>query len=159
AEYALLCKERGVYDQIRYLDDEGQERIRINYNDGNPLIVPEKELQSKANRYYFTQTMLLKRDEGFVSPLDLNVEHDKIEEPFKPVIRFATPVYDKNHAKRGVLILNYLGSALLNKLAEVSVSFPGSSWLLNRDGYFLRGPSTEEEWAFMWADSSRRFPA
>jgi signal transduction histidine kinase len=158
-EYALLCKERGVYDQIRYLDDAGQERIRINYNDGNPLIVPEKELQSKANRYYFTQTMLLKHDEVFVSPLDLNVEHDKIEEPFKPVIRFATPVFDKNHAKRGVLILNYLGNALLDKLAEVSVSFPGSSWLLNRDGYFLRGPSAQEEWAFMWADSSKRFPA
>jgi signal transduction histidine kinase len=158
-EYALLCKERGVYDQIRYLDAEGQERIRINYNDGNPVIVPEKELQSKANRYYFTQTMSLKRDEVFVSPLDLNVEHDKIEEPFKPVIRFATPVFDRNNVKRGVLILNYLGSALLDKLAEVSVSFPGSSWLLNRDGYFLRGPSAQEEWAFMWADSSRRFPA
>ena len=158
-EYKLLCKERGVYDQIRYLDADGQERIRINYNDGHPAIVPEDELQPKANRYYFTQTMLLKRDEVFVSPLDLNVEHDQIEEPLKPVIRFATPVFDKNNDKRGVLILNYLGSALLQKLAEVSVSFPGSSWLLNRDGYFLRGPSAQEEWAFMWEDPSRRFAA
>lgn len=148
-EYVLLCQERGVYDQIRYLDSQGQERIRINYNDGKPTIVPEKELQSKANRYYFTQTMSLKPGEVFVSPLDLNVEHDEIEKPFKPVIRFATPILDKEGGKRGVLILNYLGQGLIQKLAEVSVSFPGSAWLLNRDGYFLRGPSPADEWGFM----------
>jgi len=148
-EYLLLCRERAVYDQIRYLDAEGQERIRINYDDGGPSIVPEKELQPKANRYYFTQTMSLHRGEVFVSPFDLNVEHDQIEQPFKPVIRFATPVFDKSEARRGVLILNYLGQSLIRKLSEVSETFPGSTWLLNRDGYFLRGPSEGDEWGFM----------
>ena len=47
------------------------------------------------------------------------------------------------------LILNYLGSELLRKLDEVSVSFPGSVQLLNRGGHYLRGPSPEDEWGFM----------
>jgi signal transduction histidine kinase len=155
-EYVLLCRERGVYDQIRYLDAQGQERIRINYNDGRPSVVPEKELQSKANRYYFTQTMSLAPGGVFVSPLDLNVEHDEVERPFKPVIRFATPVLDQKNSKVGVLILNYLGQELIHKLAEVSVNFAGSAWLLNREGYFLRGPSAGDEWGFMF-EHGRRF--
>src|SRR5438132_8958774 len=154
-EYVLLCRQRGLYDQIRYLDATGQERIRVNYNDGRPAVVPEQELQSKANRYYFTQTMTLNAGAVFVSPFDLNVEHDQIERPLKPVIRFATPVVlDKK--KRGVLILNYLGRALLQKVAEVSGSFPGSAWLLKRDGSFLRGPSPEDEWGSA-LDHERRF--
>jgi signal transduction histidine kinase len=148
-EFVLFCRRKGIYDQIRYLDTTGREQVRVNQNNGRPAAVTETELQPKAGRYYFTQTVLLGRGEVFVSPFDLNVEHEQIERPLKPTIRFATPVFDGEGKKRGILILNYLGAALLRKLDEVSVSFAGSAWLLNRGGYFLRGPSPGEEWGFM----------
>lgn len=148
-EYVLFCRHKGLYDQIRYLDITGLEQIRVNYNNGTPSAVADQELQSKAGRYYFSRTMLLKRGEVFISPFDLNVEHDEIERPFKPVIRLATPVFDRRGTKRGVLVLNYLGAALIQKLAAVSVSFPGSAVLLNQGGYFLHGTAPEEEWGFM----------
>jgi signal transduction histidine kinase len=148
-EYALFSRQKAIYDQIRYLDASGNERIRVNYDKPNPVIVPDAELQPKGDRYYFTQTMQLARGEVFVSPLDLNIENKEIERPLKPVIRFATPVFDKDGAKRGVLILNYLGGALIDKLARVSVGFPGQSLLVNPTGYFLRGPTPEDEWGFM----------
>jgi signal transduction histidine kinase len=147
-EYQLFCRHRGLYDQIRYLDAAGRERIRINYHGGRPRIVPEGELQSKANRYYFWGTMRLGRGQVFVSPLDLNVEHGRIERPLKPAIRFATPVFDRAGAKRGILVLNYLGAALIAKLKAVSVTFPGSTLLLNHGGSFLRGPTPQDEWGF-----------
>jgi signal transduction histidine kinase len=148
-EFILFCRRKGIYDQIRYLDPSGHEQVRVNQNNGRPAAVPEAELQLKAGRYYFTQTMLLERGEVFVSPFDLNVEHEEIERPHKPTIRFATPVFDAERRKRGILILNYLGASLLKKLDEVSVSFQGSVWLLNRAGYYLRGPGPQEEWGFM----------
>jgi signal transduction histidine kinase len=149
AEYVLFCRQRGVYDQIRYLDATGREQVRINANAGNPVAVPESELQSKADRYYFPEAMQLGRGEVFSSPFDLNVEHDKIEQPIKPMIRFATPVFDGKGVKQGIVILNYLGAALLGKLAEVSGGFAGSVWLVNREGFFLRGPTHQDEWGFM----------
>src|SRR6516162_8186184 len=109
-EYLLFSKQRGVYDQIRYLDASGQEKIRINYNDGKPA--PAKELQNKADRYYFWRSMRLERGQVFISPFDLNQEHGKIEEPHKPTIRFCTPVFD-DKGVRGILVLNYLGAGLL----------------------------------------------
>jgi len=148
-EYLLFCKKRAVYDQIRYIDADGKERVRINFNNARPAIVAESDLQPKADRYYFVEAMRLARGEVFVSPFDLNVEHGEIEQPLKPTIRFATPVFDALGTKRGVLVLNYLGEALLRKLAEVSHTFPGTMLLLNRDGYFLRGSTPEREWGFM----------
>jgi signal transduction histidine kinase len=153
-EYVLLCRQRGLYDQIRYLDGTGQERIRVNNNDGHPTVVPERELQSKASRYYFTQTMSLHPGAVFISPFDLNVEHDEIERPLKPVIRFATPVV-LNQKKQGVLVLNYMGQLLIQKLDEMSAGFHGEAWLLNRDGFFLRGSSDEDEWGFMLGHDRR----
>jgi signal transduction histidine kinase len=148
-EYLLFCRQRGVYDQIRFLDATGDERVRINFNNGRPAVVPQSGLQAKAARYYFVQTLQLNRGEVFCSPFDLNVEHEAIERPIKPVVRFGTPVFDRQGTKRGIVILNYLGAGLIDQLARVSAGFPGSVWFLNRDGYFLRGPTPEDEWGFM----------
>jgi signal transduction histidine kinase len=152
-EYLLFSRHKAIYDQIRYLDHGGQEIIRINFNNGSPSVVPETELQPKASRYYFSQALLLDRGQIFVSPFDLNVEHEQIEQPHKPVIRVATPVFDNGSVKRGVLVLNYLGAALLQKLDQVKIGFPGSVFLLNKEGYFLRGRFTEDEWGFMFGNS------
>jgi signal transduction histidine kinase len=149
AEYVLFCRHKGIYDQVRYLDASGQERVRVNDNQGHPGAVAEDDLQAKAGRYYFARAMLLAEGQVFLSPFDLNIEHDQVEQPPKPVIRFATPVFDRQGVKRGVLVLNYLGSVLLRKLAEVSSSFPGNALLLNDQGFFLRGPRPEDEWGFM----------
>jgi signal transduction histidine kinase len=149
-EFILFCRRKGIYDQIRYLDRNGREQVRINRGDrGQAYSVPEAELQSKAGRYYFDETMRRKRGEVFISPFDLNVEHEQIERPLKPAIRFATPVFDRDGQQHGILVLNFLGEGLLLKLSEVSVPFTGSTWLLNRTGHFLRGPSREDEWGFM----------
>jgi signal transduction histidine kinase len=156
-EYLLFSARRGVYDQIRYLDSTGHEKVRVNYNDGMPAAVEKAQLQNKADRYYFKLSIRLDRGQVFVSPFDLNVEHGKIERPLKPTIRLATPVFDAKGA-RGIVVLNYLGAGLLEKLAQVSVPFPGSVLLLNRDGHFLRGPTPDDEWGFM-VGHSRTFAA
>lgn len=149
-EYLRFCRRKETYDQVRYLDASGREVIRINNNDGQASIVDEPNLQAKAARYYFAQAMRLGPGQVFVSPFDLNVEHEQIERPLKPTIRFATPVFDRRGRKAGVLVLNYLGDALLRKLVGVSSNAAGKSFLLNRAGYFLHGPSEEAEWGFMF---------
>jgi len=152
-DYVLFCRQRAVYDQIRYLDTDGRERVRVNFLDGHPAAVPEGDLQSKAGRYYVAEALRLGPGEVFMSPLDLNVEHGEIEQPLKPTLRFATPVFDADGNKRGVLVLNYLGAGLLRKLAEVSQTFPGTSLLLNGRGDYLRGPVPEQEWGFLLGHS------
>jgi len=148
---AFLLRE-GRYDQIRYLDESGMEIVRYNYNKGRPLAIPQYKLQNKADRYYFRDTIVLKRGEIFISPMDLNKEHGKIEQPIKPMIRFATPVFDSKGKKKGVVILNYFGSILLKNLRKAAEGSQGEVSLLNADGYWFMGPDPEKEWGFMYRD-------
>lgn len=159
-EKLFLVLMRGVrhYDQMRYLDANGQEVVRINYNDGQPVIVPREQLQNKSHRYYFRDTIKLNQDEIFVSPLDLNIEHGRVEYPYKPMIRFGAPVFDSAGRKRGVIELNYLGSEVLQRFQAVMQGGGAHrGMLLNRDGYWLSSPTREDEWGFMLGNNERTF--
>ncbi len=54
-------------------------------------------------------------------------------------------------------MLNYFGRELLDRFSDQSVA-PNSSqlMLLNADGYWLRGPSPEDEWGLMFEDRKDR---
>ena len=150
-QFLLFSQRRGLYEQIRILDENGMEIIRVNYNDGTPATVPEEELQSKKGRYYFDDAFRLPRGQVFVSPLDLNIERGQIERPFKPVIRFGTPLFDSTGRKSGILLLNYFGRVTLSHFTNAAFGDWGDqSMLLNSQGYWLESPRDEDEWGFMF---------
>src|SRR5437867_7867173 len=119
--YQLFIASTGLYDQVRLLDDSGMEVVRVNLVGDRGILVAPNQLQSKRERYYFTDSFRLGRGEVFVSPFDLNVEEGQVEEPLKPAIRFGTPVYDSAGCKRGIVVLNYLGAKLIEKLRRAEV--------------------------------------
>lgn len=153
----VLARESRRYDQIRYLDSAGKEVLRINYNDGQPAIVPADKLQDKSGRYYFRDMLRLDPGEVYVSPLDLNIEQDGLEIPYKPTIRFGTLLADSAGRKKGVLVFNYLGANLLRDFRKATGGDEHTDMLLNRDGYWLSGPKPEDEWGFMLGRSDRTF--
>lgn len=154
ASYLAFASRKGLYDQVRFLDAHGREVVRVNWNNGRPESVPADRLQDKSDRYYVRETLALGRGEIYVSPLDLNIEQGRIEQPLKPTVRFGTPVFDPQGRKRGVVVLNYLGENFLGYLRNISsmARSAGQIWLLNADGYWMLGPRAEDEWGFMFAD-------
>jgi PAS domain S-box-containing protein len=154
AEFRRFAQFRGVYDQVRFLNTQGHEVVRVNLVDDAAVLVAPQDLRWKGDRYYFVETLGLERGEVFVSPFDLNVEDGRIEQPLKPTIRFGTPVFDDRGRKRGIVVLNYLGDRLLYKLHRAGITAADHVYLLNPQGYWLKGPRPELEWGFMYA--SRR---
>ncbi|MFC1769481.1 bacteriohemerythrin [Nitrospirota bacterium] len=150
-DFALLSKTMVSYDQIRLLNNNGMEVVRVNYNDENPEIVSDEELQNKGKRYYFTDSITLEQNEIFVSPLDLNMENDEIEVPLKPMIRFGTPVFNENGNKLGIVLINYNAGEMLGHIRS-AMSAENSSMLLNPEGYWMISPNTEDEWGFMYGN-------
>lgn len=155
AEYVSISKQKGIYDQIRFLDTLGMEIVRVNANNGAPVSVTASELQSKQKRYYFQDCFKLSMGEVFISPFDLNVEQGKIEVPFKPMIRLGTPIFDQAGEKRGIVLANYNGKNLLDKIVESEGVSGGEAMLLNAEGYWLLNPDPGQEWGFMFKDEQR----
>ncbi len=162
-EYRLFCLRKKSFDQIRMIDKKGNEIIRINMDGDIPIAVDYNKLQNKKHRYYFKETLQLRRNEIYISPFDLNVENNKIEFPLKPVIRFGTPVADNKGEKQGMVIVNYLGKIIIDRIKEIDRECFGNLMLLNSEGYWLKGENVDEEWGFMYSDKkdlsfSKRYP-
>lgn len=142
--------QRKIYDQIRYIDYSGDEKIRININNNQAYIVDENQLQNKKDRYYFYETVKLENQAVHVSQLDLNIERGEIEKPYKPMIRFSTPLYDDDNNVKGIIVLNYLAQDLLENFKEIGLNSRGQMILLNSDSYWLSSGDSKLEWGFMF---------
>lgn len=162
AAWISFSNAKQVYDQIRWIDETGMERLRVNFQEPGPKRTPAGALQDKGGRYYFSDANNLGRGGIFVSPLDLNIDDGRIEVPHKPTIRLGAPVFAANGARRGIILLNYAADDMLNQLSRVSADAGKQAWLVNQDGYWLKGPQAADEWGFMLdrkeANMSVRYP-
>ena len=143
---AFSQASKGIYDQIRFLDADGQEIVRVNSDaDGNSVVVPQEQLQNKAGRYYFDDTIKLPEGRIFISPLDLNVEKGQVEVlpdgSYKPVIRYGTPVVFGGRVV-GVIVTNVLAEKFLQPLGDVA----GLVYLTDSEGYYLYHPDETKRW-------------
>ena len=117
-EFLNLAAHHQVFQQVRLLDSNGMEIVRANTNGTSSWLTPIDKLQDKSDRYYFQQAFALPSGGIYISPMDLNMEQGKLQHPLLPVIRYATPVFDQNGEKQGVLVLNVFGSSFLNLLGD-----------------------------------------
>lgn len=155
-DIAAFARRMARYDQIRWLDFDGIERLRIDYRDGKTHIVPSQDLQDKSDRYYFKEAIVLPPGTIYVSPLDLNMEHGRIEVPYRPMLRFATPTRGKDGKTNGLLILNYQASIMLDNFADTLAAPNTDLALLNAQGFWFYSSRGESAWGFMF-DQDERF--
>nr|WP_321450911.1 ATP-binding protein [uncultured Carboxylicivirga sp.] len=141
---------RRMYDQLRFINNNGDEVVRINISERVPTIVEEDELQNKKDRYYFKKTAALKENHIYISPADLNIEHSKIEYPFKPMVRFCAPVYSKENLFKGIIVINYLLDPILSGMERNVYDSKGVNILINNDGFYLHTDSVYKEFSFMF---------
>ena len=152
-QWLAFSARKKIFDQIRYIDLNGDEQLRINRMDGHPERVAESLLQNKANRYYFTNTIALPEDHVYVSPMDLNIENGEIEIPLKPTLRLSTPVRNPQNETTGLIVINYLGDDLFRQIRQIIANNTGSFFMLNENGYWLyNSEDHQREWGFMYPD-------
>ena len=148
--FTTLMSRNPTYDKVRWIDEHGLERVRINNNNGQPYLVPAAELQDKHDRYFFTETMQLKGGVIYISPLDLNMENGQIETPYKPTLRVATRVFKADGSSSGILIINIAARSMLDAFLGSAGPAADRLMLINADGYWLKSPDGTDEWGFMF---------
>jgi diguanylate cyclase (GGDEF)-like protein/PAS domain S-box-containing protein len=149
-QWIAFSAQKRIYDQLRLLDLHGQEILRINLTSTGAKLIPQEQLQDKASRYYFKDAMSLPPGEIYLSPLDLNIENQEIEQPIKPMLRIGAPIVNDKTSKVGLLILNYLAANIMDEIETYSVLAESNNLLLNQQGYYLHGMDKKREWRFMY---------
>jgi signal transduction histidine kinase len=142
---AFAATHPGVF-QLRYINASGMEIVRVDSRPASRVqIVTDTQLQNKADRYYFTETMKLTVGEVYVSPADLNREFGEIELPHVPTIRYATPLFRADGARAGIVIFNLYAQPFL-KYARDSDRSGAIIALVDEAGYYLAHPDSTREW-------------
>jgi len=141
----FVSVEKPLYDQVRYLDQGGKEVFRVNQGG---QVLPETQLQNKADRPYFQQANALSPGRLFISSFDLNFEGRKSRTPPKPTLRFAVPVFDAEGRRRGIYVINCSGAGLIAELQRAASQLVRRVRLLNPQGYWLKAANPGEEWGF-----------
>lgn len=124
--------------QIRYIDADGDEKVRFNRTQEGFLYkeIDESLLQNKRDRYYFEEVSHLEQNSPtWISDIDLNIENGKVQKPYVPTMRFALPTYSNNEFK-GIVIINIFMKDILKNITSSSLFIVS---LLDGDGEFLIG--------------------
>lgn len=151
-----LSNAKTIYDQLRYLDTSGKEVLRINYDSlKGAYPVAEPQLQEKKHRYYFPAAQQLEANDVYISPFDLNIEHQEIEWPHKPTLRFARSVFDRYGEKCGIAVINFRGQLLFDTLGFHRTVRHEKLMLLNDEGFYLTGAPDDNNWGFMFPGTEK----
>jgi diguanylate cyclase (GGDEF)-like protein len=163
----LFSGIKNSYEQIRLIGLNGMEKIRVQLIDNHPVVLPDSQLQFKGDRYYYSNTAHLPKNHVYLSMLDLNIENKMIEIPYNPMLRTGIPVYTGDNILAGIVVINYRAKELLDLIGmekERAKDTLGKILFLNKNGYWIIGPSLDLEWGFMFFDKTNNtignlFPA
>ncbi len=138
------------YNQVRILNINGNEVIRVNYKDGKSTLIKTEDLQNKSLSDYFQKTLSLNEGGVYLSPLELNIEHGEIEIPHQPTIKVAAPLFDKLGVKKGIFIVDYDAFNLINNFKRILQKKDSHiGMLINSESFYLIGENETNEFGFM----------
>ena len=153
---------RPHYFQLRFLDMEGMEHLRVDRVLAGPAVIPREALQAKGHRYYFQKAVQAGRGEVYISDFDLNVEHGKVEVPHRPTLRFSCPVIGLDGNRLGVVVLNFDGTDLIGQVQAMAGNDEGAPLFCDSDGYWFLPPGGGTAWGrvlgFTNSTMANRFP-
>ncbi|MDH5614099.1 MAG: ATP-binding protein [Gammaproteobacteria bacterium] len=147
--FATLMHSHQEYAQIRYIDAKGYELLRVERDKhGRVARIPNKDLQFKGDRPYFTETIQLPEGGIYLSEIDLNREHGKIVVPHTPMLRAATPIYTKTGDVFGLVIINMDLTNEFANLQHQHHKLGHTLYVTNDRGDFLIHPVKDRSFGF-----------
>ncbi len=133
-DFLAFSRTHREFSQIRYLDENGKEIVRVNREGDSCYLVPLEKLQDKSHRYCFAESVAFSPGQIYISNLDLNMEKGKLEWPYRPTVRLSTPIFTSQHNLKGIVVLNIEAKDFLSKLERHNL------WLVNEKGIFFVAP-------------------
>ena len=141
--FSAFIANKIEYLQIRYIDDNGDEIVRVQMNEHNKVeAVSDDLLQNKANELYVIQTLKMPHEQVYYSNVSLNREHGVIQVPHQPVLRLAAPVLSENNQVQGIIVINLATEKLF---ADIKLINQGTSqFMVDERGNYIFHKQTEK---------------
>ncbi len=153
-DFLEFLKQSDSYYQLGYIDEEGNEVVKVEFNGNVYRIVPKENLENKKNVDYFNKTIEFDYREVFISKINLNMKGGEIESrnnEYVPIILSAIPVFTDNMKKTGVIFLSYYVDYFLEDIRR-SQREGEEVFLVNNEGFYLAHENREKEFGFVFGN-------
>lgn len=139
--FLSITQAQSIIMQTRLISKDGNELIRVDRLSENtePFIVPSSKLQNKSDREYFKTVSKMKAQTIWHSKIDLNKENEKVEIPYRPTIRVAMPIFNKD-LFTGIVIINLLTD---NLFLSIATSTAFKHYIIDKDNNYIMHPNTK----------------
>ena len=136
--FVAFIENNEEIDQLRVIkaNDVGTEFLRVERKGGSIIIARDADLQAKATRDYFIESVKSNKNEFYVSNINLNREHGRLEYPYKSVIRLSLPIFSDAGERYGFIIMNVNAQYLLSQMTKVLME-DQVLYVTDQDGYFV----------------------
>ncbi|MHC4138688.1 MAG: sensor histidine kinase, partial [Planctomycetota bacterium] len=148
--FEFFSQVHKIYNQIQFIDRSGHERVCVDFNGKTTQIASFSQLKDKSEKHYFKETINIAQGSVYISQIELNIENGRIEIPYNPVIRFATPVF-ANGQQAGIVVFKVFANIdppfLPRKTIEDQTE--ESYILVDQYGFYVHHPDKAKEWGMM----------
>ncbi|HIQ06826.1 MAG TPA: HAMP domain-containing protein [Thiotrichaceae bacterium] len=143
SSFKKFSKQQKIYQQVRFLDRQGKELIRIDRNNNISSSITDIHLKDRSKEKYFTKSIDLKGEALYISPFVLNHPNENNKD-LQPTIRYATPVFDRKDTLRGVIVLDINSSAIKNLAKEQDIHH--QLFIVDTKGHYIYHNNDDKEW-------------
>ncbi|AXT40672.1 response regulator [Alteromonas sp. BL110] len=146
--FVAFIENNREIDQLRVIkaDVEGNEFLRVEREGGSVLIANSSDLQAKASRNYFIESVKSNQGQFYISGINLNREYGKLEYPYKSVIRLSLPIFSESGERYGLLIMNVNAQYLLSQMTQ-TLTTNQTLYVTDREGYFVLHPDGQKSFS------------
>ncbi len=150
--FEAYVQNRPRYVRMRYIDEKGNEIVRVDRSGDVVRVVPHGELRNVRDEPYFPTA--IGSGYGKITYSDITLLRDAaaIIVPHIPVFRLATPVSDAQGRPRGIIIINVFAGYMFGTLRRDAGGL--TKYLVNQDGYFLVHPDRSKEFGFEFGETA-----
>lgn len=136
--WVLIARTQGYYSQLRFIDIDGNEVVRINSGNNFIELVEPEHLQNKSDRDYFEYARNLGDREVGTFGIDLEQENGQLVHPLTPTYRVIYPI-SFDGKRLGYFVANLDIVRIYNKLAykNRAANLPK---IATQEGYYLMTP-------------------
>lgn len=147
----LMLKEfsenKDIYNQIVYIDESGMEVAQVNLlHNGYSEVVPLDELRSVSNIPYFNNTVKQEKGRIYVSEIYKKSEQILMASDYISILRYSTPVFDKENMKKGIIVCTVGVYNLLENISNHKFARGRESILLDKNGNYLLQADESMRW-------------
>ena len=147
--FQVLLETQPDYAQVRFLDAQGMELVRVERRGDRIEVTPSESLQNKADRDYVIDTLQLAEGRVYLSEINLNREFGQVVTPHQEMLRSASPVFDEDTGTlAGLVVINMDLGATLHQLASRFSQGGRTLYVTNDRGDYLVHPDVLRTYGF-----------